>query len=453
MTEHSGHHFIAIFGGSVAGSEAAFQLADKGFRVVVFEQNLLPYGKIEDGLPKWHAKLRDKEERLIDDKLNHDNIRYVPGVKLGRDIDFEDIVNNWGFSAILLATGAWKDRPLPVTGIDRFINKGLVYQNPFVYWFNHYHEPNYNSQQYAIPDGALVVGGGLASLDVIKIIMIETVQKALVQRGISTNMFELDRSIAKVLEAHDLTLDKLGLQGATLVYRRRDVDMPLSSLPKDTPEQAAKAEVVNKKILDNFQQKYLFNFMGCCMPYGMIVENDKLTGLQLQRTEVKDGKVVPVDGEVFDFHTTMVVSSIGSIPEKIPGIPAEGSLFQIADPESCKLKGYDHVFALGNAVTGRGNIKESLEHGKQTTQAIMEDHLEWRDEDYQKWLRGTEENIASQVNTIAEEVVRKKFMPDEVIRSILEKTRHLQEKVNYPYDYNQWIARNTPVRLEQMIGL
>jgi len=60
--EHSGHHFIAIVGGAVAGSEAAYQLAIRGFRVVVFDQNMLPYGKIEDGLPKWHDKLRNKEE-------------------------------------------------------------------------------------------------------------------------------------------------------------------------------------------------------------------------------------------------------------------------------------------------------------------------------------------------------------------------------------------------------
>ena len=59
---NSSHHFVAIFGGAVAGSEAAFQMANRGFRVVVFDQNTLPYGKIEDGLPKWHDKLRDKEE-------------------------------------------------------------------------------------------------------------------------------------------------------------------------------------------------------------------------------------------------------------------------------------------------------------------------------------------------------------------------------------------------------
>ncbi|MCB0294232.1 MAG: hypothetical protein KDG51_03110, partial [Calditrichaeota bacterium] len=68
MKFHPGH-FVALFGGACAGSEAAFQLANRGIYVAVFDQQALPYGKIEDGLPKWHVKLRDKEEAKIDQKL------------------------------------------------------------------------------------------------------------------------------------------------------------------------------------------------------------------------------------------------------------------------------------------------------------------------------------------------------------------------------------------------
>ena len=108
-------HVVAIFGGAVSGAEAAHQLTQQGIRCIVFDQNLLPYGKIEDGLPKWHAKLRDKEEAKKEKKLSHPLVTFVPGVKLGRDLDFEDVVQNWGFSAIFLATGAWRDRPLAIS--------------------------------------------------------------------------------------------------------------------------------------------------------------------------------------------------------------------------------------------------------------------------------------------------------------------------------------------------
>lgn len=450
--EHTGHHFVAVFGGSVSGSEAAFQLANRGFRVVVFEQNLLPYGKIEDGLPKWHAKLRDKEENLIDDKLDHYNIRYVPGVRLGRDVDFHDLVKNWGFSAVLLATGAWKDRPLPVEGIDEFAGKGLVYQNPFVYWFNHYHEPGYSGPSFEISDDAVIIGGGLASLDVVKIAMIETVQKALRQKGIDADMFKLERNIAKVLEENNLTLDDLGLKGCTLYYRRDAKDMPLSSLPKDTPENIEKAEKVNRKILENFMQKYLFRFSPLSVPVDKVVKNGKLTGMKFQRTQVENGNVVAVPGDHFVHETSMVISSIGSIPERIEGLPVDGALFKLCDESSCRVLGFENVFALGNAVTGRGNIKESLEHGRDISLDVMEHHFHWQEQDYQQWLRGTEQGVSEKVNEIAEHIERQKFMPEPVIKTILEKTEKLQRKAGYDREYRDWIQQHRPLRLEELIA-
>ncbi|MGI0016208.1 MAG: FAD-dependent oxidoreductase, partial [Nitrososphaera sp.] len=167
---HPGY-FVAVFGGAVAGAEAALQLSRRGIYTAVFEQNAFPYGKIEDGLPKWHVKLRNKEEEKIDEKLKQPYVFFVPKVKLGRDIDFEDVTKNWGFSAVLVATGAWKDRPLTIAGIDDYIGRGFYYQNPFVAWFNHNHEPDYDGPHLETYDDAIVVGGGLASLDVVKILM------------------------------------------------------------------------------------------------------------------------------------------------------------------------------------------------------------------------------------------------------------------------------------------
>jgi NADPH-dependent glutamate synthase beta subunit-like oxidoreductase len=48
-------HAVAVVGGATAGAEAAGMLAARGVTVVVFEQNPRPYGKIEDGLPRWHV--------------------------------------------------------------------------------------------------------------------------------------------------------------------------------------------------------------------------------------------------------------------------------------------------------------------------------------------------------------------------------------------------------------
>lgn len=450
--EHSGHHFIAVFGGSVAGSEAAFQLAKRGFRVVVFEQNELPYGKIEDGLPKWHVKLRDKEERKIDEKLNHPNVRYVPGIRLGKEIEFDDLVKNWGFTAVLIATGAWKDRPLPIDGIDEYVDRGLTYQNPFIYWYNHYHEPNYAGQKYEVKDDAIVVGGGLASIDVVKALMFITVEEALRKRGIEVSLFDLERGIPKLLEQHNIDFQDLGVKPCTLYYRRRDVDMPLSTVEKDSPENIEKAERVTKKILENAQNKFLFKFVGNHAPADKIVEDGKLTGIKFQKTKIENGKVVPID-EYAECKGKMVIASIGSIPEKVEGMPSEGSTFKITNYNTCQLDGFENVFMLGNAVTGRGNIKESLDHGREVSIEVMDNELNWQEEDFEDWLRGTEDNIAEQVGHIADHIIRQKFMPDDVIQSILDKTVELQKKAGYDGDYPKWVEQKLPPRLEDLLDI
>jgi len=449
--EQSGHHYVAIFGGAVAGSEAAYQMALRGFRVVVFDQNILPYGKIEDGLPKWHDKLRDKEEEKINHKLSHPNVQFVPNAKLGESIDFQDIAQNWGFSAVLLATGAWKDRPLPIEGIDQCIDKGLYYQNAFVYWFNHYHEPGYQGQEYEIVDDAIVIGGGLASLDVVKILMIETVQRALSERGHQVDMFTLDRGINKVLDGLGYTLADLGLKGCTLFYRRRDIDMPLSTQPTDTPELLEKARKVRKKIMDNFLTKYLFRFEPCYAPVDTIVEEDRLAGIVFQKTKIEDNQVVPVEGELKAFKSPLVISSIGSLPEKIKGIPDRGSTFAVDEDDCCRLQGFNNVFALGNAVTGRGNIRESMLHGKEIAMDIMDNYLQWQEQDYEDWLRASENHVERQVNSIANQIERTQFLEPEVVKKIQSKIQELQQAVGYQDNFRDWISQHLPERYEEQL--
>src|SRR5512135_1037934 len=201
-------HVVLIIGGAVAGSEAAFQLVRRGIRCVVIEQNERPYGKIEDGLPRWHVKLRRQEMSKIDERLGHPEVHFVPGTKLGRDLGLAELLA-WGPSALVLAVGAWHDRPMPVPGIARYAGRGFYYSNPFVYWFNHYPEPDYHGPQVELADGALVVGGGLASLDVVKILMLETVSRALAGRGHKVELYELERrGIAKILGEVGLSLNE-----------------------------------------------------------------------------------------------------------------------------------------------------------------------------------------------------------------------------------------------------
>jgi NADPH-dependent glutamate synthase beta subunit-like oxidoreductase len=166
MAAEQSKHVVAVIGGAVSGSVATEILAQTGIEVVVLEQNDRPYGKIEDGLPRWHVHQRKKEYERIDERLTRPNVHFVPRTKLGKDVSFAELTKEWGLSAVLLANGAWRDRPLPFPEADELIGRGVEYQNPLIYWFNHKNEKSFEGRRIHIPDGALVFGGGLASIAV-----------------------------------------------------------------------------------------------------------------------------------------------------------------------------------------------------------------------------------------------------------------------------------------------
>lgn len=407
---------VAIIGGATAGAEAADKLASEGALCVVFEQNDRPYGKVEDGLPRWHSALRRKEYDLIDTKLARNGVHFVPRTAIGRDVGFDDLLQSWGFDLVVLANGAWRDRPLPIDGADAYVGRGLVYQNPLIYWFNHYDEPGYAGPQYEIPDGTLVVGGGLASIDVVKILQLVKVREALAARGIEQDLLAMEaKGIPDTLAKHGLTWDDLGLQGCTLVYRRRIEDMPLSEPPPPgRPDEAVKSANVRRKIVEKAQSKFLFRVEPLAAPVSLIVEGDRLVGLRCTRTHVDaSGRVGVVPGVALELRAPLVVSSIGSIPEPIQGLAMHGELLRVEDVERGKIADLEQVFGCGNVITGKGNLVASRRHsGQVATQLVQR---------FNGGTRATEHSDA-----------------------LLARVRERQRDVGFDGDYRAWIERVRP---------
>jgi ferredoxin--NADP+ reductase len=450
--ENNPKRLVAIIGSGVAGSEAAAQLASRGIACLLFEQNKLPYGKIEEGLPKWHVKLRDQEEQKIDKKIDQPNVHFIPNTRLGLDITLMEL-QEWGVSAIVLAFGAWRDRRLPVKGIDEYIGKGLYYQNHLVSWFNHKHELYSQVTPCEIQDGAIVIGGGLASLDVVKIVMFEIVLEALADRGIQSDILTLEKEgITAVLKQQGLTVKKLGIKGCTLYYRRRIEDMPLTPLPiSDNRKNLEKVYNLRKRILANFQQKYCFQVTECHSPIEKLVKYNRLVGLVFQKTE-RDDQLQPVlPGKFKKVYSPLVISSIGSVPEKFPEIPLQDELIMLDEPNSGKVKGYENVFAVGNAVTGRGNIRESLIHSREISQILMGDFLRWQNENFQELVRLQELNSIQTIKELDQHLKSREVLHKKKISEIIRKVRQLQKQVGYRGNYKEWIRQNLPMRLENML--
>jgi hypothetical protein len=245
-------------------------------------------------------------------------------------------------------------------------------------------------------------------------------------------------------------MEDLGLKGATLFYRRTSYDMPLK--PYSREDQREKAREVSHRMLGITQKKYKFNFIPLSLPVKAIEDDGRLKGLIFQKAEVNNGKVIPIEDSEFDFKTDLVISSIGSLPEPLTGLPFKKSLIETEENGSCKVIGYENVFAIGNAVTGRGNIAESRTHGRESAKNIMETHLKWDEEQFQQFLRNLESKVDQQVDSITKHLSGLNGMPDEVIKFILEESENLQKKAGYNGNYLDWKKEKLPVRLEDMPG-
>jgi NADPH-dependent glutamate synthase beta subunit-like oxidoreductase len=429
---------VAIIGGAVAGSEAAAACAARGAIPIVFEQGARPYGKIEDGLPRWHEKLREKEYRKINENLGSDSVVFVPETEIGRDLLWKELYEELGLSAIVLANGAWRDRALPVEGADDYDGKGLVYQNEFVYWFNHYEDEGYDGPSFEIPDEVIVVGGGLASIDVVKIINLELYARALRDRGLDVDLVEMElKGIPRTLEKLGVTAEELGVKGATLYYRRRKEDMPLASADDPSPEKLAKLQAARVKIMDRVISKYFVKFEPLCKPVGLITEGDRLTGIRFQRTEVVDGRVRGIDGTEFDTHAPMIISSIGSIPKPIDGIPTKGELYHYESWDTGEVHGLPGVFGLGNVLTGKGNIKDSRANAIEIIERVVAAYLGVGDEPSE-----VPDAVSEHVNAVADEAASGTPMPLDAMRTLATHIESRHRDLGYA-DYESWIAAHT----------
>jgi NADPH-dependent glutamate synthase beta subunit-like oxidoreductase len=445
-----GCYFVAVVGGAVSGSVAAELLSESGIRVAVFEQNPRPYGKIEDGLPRWHVEQRKQEYAKIDARMTKPGVHFIPSTRLGKDVLFKELCEEWGFSAVILANGAWRDRDLGIPGAEQFVEKGLLYQNPFIYWYNHKNEQAYNGPRHETPDEALVVGGGLASIDVVKVLQIENYERALAARGIHASMHELEKGIPAVCKAHSIKPEDLGVKGCLLIYRRREQDMPLAQPPDNaTPEQIAKTEQVRLKMLRLAQQRYLFRMQDRRVSTGLLVENGKVAGLKVMETKVEGRKAEPIPGSEQELRAPLVISSIGSVPEILPGVNMKGEYYTFTDEDLPCYSGAERVFGVGNVVTGQGNIRVSLVHSQKVTQHLIANYMGVGDgkADLAGLNAPAEAKAAGIAKAVGERVQALPTLSPEQVAKMEQRIRATQERIGYE-NYESWIAKVTPGDLE-----
>ncbi len=104
---------VAIVGGGPAGITIAFILAQKGYKVTLFDSHdkiggVLRYGILEFRLPK--SILDHYEERLIEL-----GVKIRPNTLIGPVITLDKLFYD-GYSAVFIGTGVWNPRTLDIRG-------------------------------------------------------------------------------------------------------------------------------------------------------------------------------------------------------------------------------------------------------------------------------------------------------------------------------------------------
>ena len=88
-------------------------------------------------------------------------------------------------------------------------------------------------------------------------------------------------------------------------------------------------------------------------------------------------------------------------------------------------------------------------HGRNVSESIIRDYL-GVDQTEHKSDYDFKNDFVQQLQPVAEFVQKSKPLPEEKFNEIMYKVKNLQQKAGYENDYNSWIKKNLPIRLENM---
>jgi hypothetical protein len=213
--------------------------------------------------------------------------------------------------------------------------------------------------------------------------------------------------------------------------------MPLASADNPTPEQLQKLRAARVKIMDRVIRKYLVKFEALSRPVETIVDGDRLVGIRFQKTEIIDGRVKGLEGTEFEVRSPMIISSIGSIPRPIEGIPTKGELYYFENWDTGELHELPGVFGLGNVLTGKGNIRDSRINAIEIIEKVVAAYLGVGDEPEE--VPG---NTSARAETVADGACAGTPMTVEAMKSLAARIEGRHTEIGYR-NYASWMAAHT----------
>lgn len=159
---------VAIVGAGPAGIYAGNilnrQATEAGAEVAIdlFESLPAPYGLIRYGVAPDHPRIKGIVKSLHE-MLDAGTIRLIGNVEVGKDVTVDELRER--YDAIIFATGALKDAPLDIPGIDLPGSYGAA---DFVAWYDGH--PDVPREWPLEAQSIAVIGNGNVALDVARVL-------------------------------------------------------------------------------------------------------------------------------------------------------------------------------------------------------------------------------------------------------------------------------------------
>lgn len=319
---------VAIVGSGPSGLTAAGDLVQKGHEVHVFEALHELGGVLVYGIPEFRLPKQIIRQQI--DYMRAMGVQFETNVVVGKTITINELMEEEGFDAIFIGTGAGSPQFMGIRG--EHLN-GIYSANEFLTRINLMHAyefPNYDEPMVDFRGkDVAVIGGGNTALDAIRSAL------------------------------------RLGARKAYVLYRRSEEEMP-----------ARKEEVKHAK-----QEGIEFHMLTAPIEF-LADEKGWLTSARCQRMELGEPdasgrrRPVPIDDSEFDLPLAVAVIAIGTsanplIQSTTPGLKTNKRNYIEAD-ETTQRTSRPGVFAGGDIVTGSATVILAMGAGRRAAKSIDE---------------------------------------------------------------------------------